>query len=127
MLVLTTAAGLVADLFDSSFSVSWTLAWAAWVAAAFVATACLWDPEVRWAAACLYGAGLIAVGLYLDGLNLCAPLFHWALANALAAYSLATSALWSVRDRFRHTAARLGVPMATEQFVGHTGSSLPTC
>jgi hypothetical protein len=119
VLILTTAAGLAADLFNSSFTVSWTLAWAAWVAAAVVAAACLWDPEIRWAGACLYGVGLIAVGLYLDGLNLRAPMFHWALANALAAYSLATSALWSVRDRLRQTAMRLGVPMAQEQSAGH--------
>lgn len=119
VMILTTAAGLIADLFESSFTVSWTLAWAAWVAAAIVAAACLWDLEVRWSGACLYGVGLIAVGLYLDRLDLHAPLFHWALANALAAYSLATSALWSVRDRLRNTAARLGLPMAPEQPAGH--------
>ena len=99
---------------------SWTLAWAAWVAAAIAAAACLWDLEVRWSAACLYGVGLIAVGLYLDRLDMHAPLFHWALANALAAYSLATSALWSVRDRLRNTVTRLGVPTAPEHSAGHS-------
>jgi hypothetical protein len=45
--------------------------------------------------------GLVAVGIYLGGLELEAPLFHWALANGLAAYLLATSALWSGRERLR--------------------------
>ncbi|MCI0333023.1 MAG: hypothetical protein L0228_07360 [Planctomycetes bacterium] len=111
-LLLTTAIGLVADLLNASFVVSVPLAWAAWIAAAVVAVACLWDPAVRWSVACLYCIGLIAVGLYLDALNLRPPLFHWALANALAAYSLATSGLWSVRDRLRATLAPWGVPMA---------------
>ena len=93
ILMLTTAGGLVADLLHDSFLVSWPLAWGTWFAAAIVAVACLWDPAVRWSAACGYCIGLVAVGMYLDGLNLHAPLFHWALANALAAYSLATSAL----------------------------------
>ncbi len=108
-LLLTTGGGLIADLMNKSFAVNLPLAWAAWLAAAVVAAACLWDPAIRWPVACLYCVGLIAVGLYLDGLDLHAPLFHWALANALAAYLLATSGLWSMRHRLRSVASRLGV------------------
>ena len=99
-LMTTSAAGLIADLSRDSFSASWFLGWSAWFAAAVIAAACLWDPAVRWPVACLYCVGLVAVGIYLDGLDFRAhvPL---GLANALAAYSLATSALWSVRDRLR--------------------------
>jgi hypothetical protein len=111
-LLLTTTVGLIADLTDGSTDVNWALAWGAWLAAALVAAACLWDSAIRWSVACLYLVGLIAVGMYLDGLDLHAPLFHWALANALAAFALATSALWSVRERLGAAAARYGVPVA---------------
>ncbi len=116
VLLLTTGAGLIADLSNDSFAVNQLLAWAAWAAAAIVAAACLWDSAIRWPVPCLYCVGLIAVGMYLDGMyldgpDLRSPLFHWALANALAAYSLATSGLWSVRDELRATAALLGVPV----------------
>jgi hypothetical protein len=113
LLLLTTGAGLVADLMNESFAISETLSWAACVAAAITAAACLWDPAIRWPVACLYCVGLIAVGMYLDGLDLHSPLFHWALANALAAFTLATSGLWSVRDKLSALAARLRVPVAT--------------
>jgi len=129
VLLLTTAAGLIADLSSDSFAVNQPLAWAAWLAAAIVAAACLWDSAIRWPVPCLYCVGLIAVGMYLDGLDLRSPLFHWALANALAAYSLATSGLWSVRDRLRDLAARVGAPVAAqakpqaagESFMGREG------
>ena len=89
--------------------------------------ACLWDPAVRWPVACLYCVGLVAVGLYLDGLDLRAPLFQWALANALAAYSLATSALWSVRERLRAmqpvgSTGQHAKPQASDGAVWHEGS-----
>ena len=100
-LLLTTGVGLIADYLGEPITCRGALAWAACLAGAAAAIACLWDPAVRWSVACLYCVGLIAVGLYLDGLNLRSPQFDWALANALAAYSLATSALWSVRDRVR--------------------------
>ena len=64
--------------------------------------------------AALYCVGLAGVGIFLDGINVRPPLFHWALALALAAYSLATSALWSVRDRLRDVAVRWGVPVDGE-------------
>jgi hypothetical protein len=112
-LLLTTAFGLIADLSSDSIAMNLPLTWAAWFAAAIVAFACLWDREIRWPIACLYCVGLVAVGIYLDALDLHAPMFHWALANALAAYSLATSGLWSARGRLRKIAGRFGAPTAT--------------
>src|SRR3954468_9122782 len=50
--------------------------------------------------------------MYLDELDLHSPLIHWALANALAAFSLATSGLWRVRDKLNAVAAKLRIPMA---------------
>ncbi len=94
-LLLTTVVGLLADLWNESIPATVSLAWAAWIAAIAAALACWWDPGVRWPVACLYCVGLVGVGIYLDGLNFAAPMFHWALALALSAYSLATSALWS--------------------------------
>jgi hypothetical protein len=104
---------LLADYLGETFDVSVTLAWAAWVAVAVAGVACLWDPAMRFSLACLYCIGLVAVGMYLDSLDLRAPLFHWALANALAAYSLLTSGLWSVRERISTVMGRLGVPLGS--------------
>ena len=80
-MLLATGAGLLSDLFDASFAVNLPLVWAAWVAAVVTAVACWWDPAVRWPVACLYCVGLVAVGMFLDGLNFQAPMFHWALAT----------------------------------------------
>jgi hypothetical protein len=110
-LMLTTVMGLAADFAGQSYGVSIPLAWTAWLAGAVVALACLWDPHVRWSVACLYCVGLAAVGIYLDGLNFRTPMFQWALANALAAYSLGTSALWAARGWLRAVVARSGMPL----------------
>ncbi|HEX2474529.1 MAG TPA: hypothetical protein VHK01_07285, partial [Lacipirellulaceae bacterium] len=112
-LLLTTVEGLFADLRNQPIAVSIPLVWAAWLAALVAALACWWDPGVRWPVACLYCIGLIGVGIYLDGLNFAAPMFHWALSLALAAYSLATSALWSAREKLTAVAARWRLPAAS--------------
>jgi hypothetical protein len=124
LLLLTTGAGLLADLINESFAISELLAWAACIAAATTAAACLWDPAIRWPIACLYCVGLIAVGIYLDALDLHPPLFQWALANALASYSLATSGLWSIREKLRAVATKLGVPVETISGIEPQQSSL---
>jgi hypothetical protein len=108
-LVLTTLAGVFADYAGESFDVSEPLAWLTWVAVAVTGLACVWDPAMRFPVACLYCIGLVAVGMYLNSLDLRPPMFYWALANALAAYSLATSALWSVREKIGATLERVGV------------------
>jgi hypothetical protein len=111
-LLLMTIGGLLDDLSGSFFQTSMALEWLTWLAGVAAAVACLWDPAVRWPVACLYLYGLVAVGIFLGRLDLQPSLFHWALAIALSAYSLVTSALWSVRDRLRGVASRLGVPLA---------------
>ncbi|MEX0611559.1 MAG: hypothetical protein WD229_05535, partial [Pirellulales bacterium] len=112
VLLLTTAGGLLDDLSGSLFPINAALGWMTWLAGVAAAVASLWDPAVRWPVACLYLYGLVAVGMYLAELDLRAPLFHWAMANALSAYSLATSTLWSARDRLRTALVRLGAPAA---------------
>lgn len=109
--IFTVGTGLVADLWNQPLSVNLNLAWAAWLATAIVAAACTWDPAIRWPIPCLYCVGLVAVALYLDGLDLQAPLFHWALANALASYSVITSGLWCERERLRGLFTRLGISL----------------
>jgi len=112
-LVLGTTAGLLSDWLGAPLAVSFPLIWAAWLASAALALVCLWDPAARWPVACLYCYGLTAVGIYLDRLNFRTPMFPWALANALSAYSLGTSALWAGRGWLRVVAERSGAPMCT--------------
>jgi hypothetical protein len=111
-LLITIGMGLFADLEGRPFAATLLLAWAAWGATALTALACWWDPGVRWPVACLYCVGFVAAGIFLDGLNFRTPLFQWALTLALAGYSLATSLLWSARDRLGAIAMKLGVPAA---------------
>jgi hypothetical protein len=126
-LALTTCTGLAADFAGGSFGVSPWLAWAAWLAGTLVALACLWDPAVRWPVACLYCLGLTAMGIYLDGLNFRTPMFQWALANALAAYSLATSALWAARGwlRVMFSVVRKDESIADRMTFSASDSALP--
>jgi hypothetical protein len=62
VLMLGTTSGLLSDLFGAPLVVNFLLVWAAWLASATLAVACLWDPAVRWPVACLYCLGLTAVG-----------------------------------------------------------------
>ena len=110
VLVATTAAGLVGDFFDETSEAYPTLGWAAWWASVAAAVACWWDSRARWRVACIYTVGLVAVGMYLDGLNLRPPLFEWAVALAFAAYSLVDEFALEPARRDRATLARLAVP-----------------
>jgi hypothetical protein len=117
MLLLTTTGRLVGDLGGSFIEASAVMGWTTWLAALAAAVACWWDPRSRWPVACLYLVGLVAVGMYLDGLNFTAPMFHWALAMALAAYSLATSFLWSRRREIATVLTQLRVPLESDDFT----------
>lgn len=119
-LAATTAAGLIGDLYDATSEAYPILAWAAWWAAVAAAVACWWDARSRWRVACLYAVGLLAVGIYLDNLNLRTPLLEWAGALALAAYSLVTSLLWNRRSEIGATLASLAVPGAPESTRSHS-------
>jgi hypothetical protein len=112
LLLLAAGGGLERDVLGRSWPTNLPVAGAAWLAVAVLTLACCWDRLVRWPVASMYCVGLVGVGQFLDGLNFQPPLFHWALALALSAYSLATSSLWSVRDRFRAVAEKWGMPAA---------------
>ena len=98
--------GLLADFWSESFRVNTPLAWAAWLAAAVTALACLWDPAVRWPVACLYCVGLVAVGNVSRRARLCSRrCFNGRWRMRWRRIRWCTSALWSVRDRLRELGA----------------------
>lgn len=119
VLAATTAVGLLGDYLGKSIEANYAFGWAAWLGAAAAAVGCWWDPRSRWRVACAYAVGLIAVGVYLDGLDLQSPLLPWAAALALAAYSLVTSVLWNRRRELSATLKRLAVPGASAADSGH--------
>jgi hypothetical protein len=85
---------------------------AAALAALLVATfACLWDAAMKQTVAMLYCLGLVAAGMFVDALDTQGQLFILTGTVALAAYSLATSYLWSIRVGLRKTAAAWKMPV----------------
>jgi hypothetical protein len=121
-LLLLTAVGLAADSAGAPIESHAWLRAASLAATVLASFACLWDPAARLTAVGLYGAGLLAVGMFLDSLNVSGQLFTWSLTIALAAFALATSYLWSRRDALYRAAARMGAPLA-DAFVGETYST----
>jgi hypothetical protein len=111
-LLLVTALGLFADYTGASIEANQAMAWAAWLSALATAIACWWDGSTRWPVAAAYSLGLVGVGIYLDRLNFESPMFHWALANSLAAYSLVAAYFWSRREAIRGQLIRWRVPIA---------------
>ncbi len=102
-------------LFDDATRWGWTttssaLPWIALAAAGVAALACLWDVGSRSAMAGLYVWGLIACGMLLDVFDLEPRQLLWLGAAVAAAYGLATSYLWSLRDGLWPLAQRLGIP-----------------
>src|SRR5262249_26854060 len=119
VLAATTAVGLLGDYFDDTSEAYPTLAWAAWWAAVAAAGGCWWGGRAQWRVGGLYAVGLVAVGIYLDNLNLRTPLLEWAAALALAAYSLAACVLWNRRGEIGAMLAKLRVPGAPESKYSH--------
>jgi hypothetical protein len=119
VLLLLTAVGLAADSAGRPIDSHEWLRVATLAATVLASFACLWDPAAKLTAVRLYGAGLLAGGMFLDALNVSGQLFTWSLAIALAAFALATSYLWSRRDALYRAAARLGAPVA-DPFAGET-------
>jgi hypothetical protein len=117
-LLLTTSLGLAADLEGRPIAANTALCWLAWIGALVTAAVCWWDKATRWPVGCLYSVGLVGVGIYLDGLNFTAPMFHWALANALAAYSLVAAYIWSRREDIHAQLAKWRVPLAVATEAG---------
>jgi hypothetical protein len=113
-----TGVGLFADFMSDPIQVNRALSWMAVVAAVTAAVACWWDPRSKWRVACIYMVGLVAVGMRLDGFDYEPPMFQWALTIAVAAYSLATSFLWSRRREIVGVLARARVPASLESDTG---------
>jgi hypothetical protein len=111
-MLLIVAAGLATGVAGVDFNIP--LAWTALAAAFIAACATLWDRPTQAALARLYLLALAAAGLILDGLDLQGPQFWWMLTMVLAAFSLATSYIWSRRGELRSFAARVGIPVAEE-------------
>jgi hypothetical protein len=126
VLALVVGAGLWRDwigLYDPPprFALDWLAVGAALVAA----LACLWDAKGRDSVAMLYALGLVACGLLVGGFDLAAPWLLWTGTMVLAAYTLATSYLWSRRRGLAAIAAALGVPLAPQTELAALGWLVP--
>jgi len=96
------------------------------IGALLIATfACLWDAAIKQTVAMLYCLGLVAAGMFVDALDTQGQLFILTGTVALAAYSLATSYLWSIRAGLRKLASVLKMPVQAEpnssNFLGEGG------
>ncbi len=102
--------GLLADAVRESLSPHAPLGWLALAAAAVGAAACLWDERAKAPVLGLYVLGLVAIGMTLDRFDLEPRMIAWMGTVALAAYTIATSYLWSRRDGLLAGAARAAHP-----------------
>jgi hypothetical protein len=109
---------LAADVAGNHQATSAMLSWLALAAAGTAVGACLWDDKAKAPVLGLYVLGLAAVGLTLDGFDLSFALLRWTGTMILAAYTLATSYLWSRRDGLRVWARLLHVPAGLEGSLG---------
>jgi hypothetical protein len=103
-------AGLTSDLLGMAQRPDMAPGWLALTSAFALMICCLWDPQAKYAAACLYALGLLAAGMAFDAANLSPHWLGWAAMILCAAYATAASALWRRRDALMRVAARLGVP-----------------
>ena len=83
-------------------------------AVAIAVAASLWDAETPDSVAGLYVLGLVAAGLLLDQLNLDPHWLVWTGTIVLAAYTVLTSYLWSIRRQLAAVAGRWKIPLASE-------------
>src|SRR5262249_47016935 len=111
------AVGLSADAALNSLTPSISLGWLALVATAIGTGACLWDERAKAPVLGLYLLGLAAVGMTLVLFNLEPRMIAWMGTVVLAAYTIATSYLWSRREGLLARARLLHMP------VGQTFSS----
>src|SRR5262249_31338108 len=96
--VAVVAIGLLADAGRESLSPSIALGGLALAAAAIGAGACVWDERAKAPVLGVYVLGLAAVGMTLDLFNLEPRMIGWMGTVVLAAYTIATSYLWSRRE-----------------------------
>jgi hypothetical protein len=115
------ALGLAADVVGSSQPPYVLLRWLTMAAVATAVGACLWDDKAKAPVLGLYVLGLAVVGLTLDGFDLTVAWLRWTGTIILAAYTLATSYLWSRRDGLRVWARLLKMPVEPNGSLGgHT-------
>jgi len=109
--------GLFTDAIGRPMPPSFLLDWTALTAAAAIMLACLWDSKAKYAVAGVYVLGLLAVGRAVDHSNLGQDWLTWSGTILLAAYSIATSYLWSQRDRLTTLADSLRIPRKSDSLL----------
>lgn len=106
--------GLFADAIGHPADPSVMLGWTALASCAAILLACMWDVRARYAIAGLYVVGMLAVGMTVDLFDLEPKRLGWTGTIILAAYSVATSYLWSQRGRLQSLADSIGMPRREE-------------
>jgi hypothetical protein len=109
---------IASDLTGTGIHLGGALPWMALAAVALALAATLWDEDARFATAALHTLGLLAVGLFLHGLNLRPRDLGWLAALLLAWYLLATSALGSVVPRLERMGQALRLPERVQGWPG---------
>lgn len=111
LMALATALGVLSD-YDGGHGLAteMPLRYATLAAVGIAALALFWDVRAREAGAVLYLFGLVLVGTYIDRLNLVGDRLVWAGVMGLAAFTLASSYVWSRRARFFAAGARFKLP-----------------
>jgi hypothetical protein len=104
------ALGLLGDWHGQRIELVPWLRWLAFASAGVAAVTGLWDAAARRPVAALYALGLIAAAMLLDELDLTPTRMIWTGLMVLAAYNVATSFLWSRREKLRRAAVRLRIP-----------------
>lgn len=111
VVILATGLGLLSDFPGGrGLATELPLRYAMLLAVGVATLALFWDAQAREAGAVLYIFGLALVGTYLDRLNLAGERLVWASAMGLAAFTLASSYLWSRRESFFAVGARFKLP-----------------
>ena len=111
---LSSGVGLAADLIGEPLGNSPWLGVGAWLV--LMATAIGWHVERQGTATALitYVVGLLGLGLLQDRLDTTGTLFWWSATMLLAAYGLATSYLWSQREKLQDILASTAPVPATD-------------
>lgn len=114
LLATAVALGLAADVSSRPLETSAALVWLAVASTASAVFSCQWDDRAHGSTAKLYLLGLLVLAVALDRLDLQARWLGWTGTMFAAAYSLATSFLWSRRNGLRQLADRLRMPRGPE-------------
>ncbi len=107
---LTYSVMFLANVVDDPVGANAVISWLGLLAVVCGTAACLWDPRARWVVASLYLLGLDLLPLTLSYVDVSSRQLVWMGSMAVAAYSVATSYLWSRRRGLASLSARLHVP-----------------